>query len=281
MLIVVDGLIGAGKSTLCSHLSRTMDIKLMEEPVEDNPFLDKFYENPKKYALPMQFFLMAKRLKSHLEATEYSRVTGRPVIMDRSIYGDLVFCQVNHDIGNIDHLEFTSYLAVRESMMNFLKTPELTIYLDAKPTVCKERIASRGRECEQGITLDYLNSLDTSYKKVIDELSSRGSKTHYLDWNSNNFDFGYKEVEAIIKQAAKPTTPPSAFIAPPPPLFKAQPDNSRQEEIEEMLEFLLEDFPESEFYSSLQNFHETRGYLTPKQYDSLCNAYWRVKGENP
>src|SRR5277367_3948639 len=95
MLIIVEGNIGAGKSSITKAIAEKLKAHAMYEPVESNPYLDDFYKDQKRWALEMQYWLMAKRFKMHEEAIEHIMTTGQAVIMDRSIYGDAVFAKKN------------------------------------------------------------------------------------------------------------------------------------------------------------------------------------------
>lgn len=181
-LIIVEGLIGSGKSTFCREVASRTGYHVMYEPVEENPYLESFYADPKRWALEMQFYLMAHRFKMHQEAIEYIWRTGNGVLMDRSIYGDSVFCALNHINGNIDSTGYSSYMGMRDVMTRFLMVPQITVYLNASPKVCQARIMSRGRDCEREIPLTYLEGLDNLYRDLIVEMESKGSKIINLNW---------------------------------------------------------------------------------------------------
>ena len=92
-MIVIEGVIGVGKSILSEKLGQELGYRVMKEPVSDNPYLESFYRDPKRYALEMQFWLMSKRFAMHQDAVQYIWQTGNGVIMDRSIYGDAIFAK--------------------------------------------------------------------------------------------------------------------------------------------------------------------------------------------
>ncbi len=151
-LIIIEGLIGIGKSTLARSLGKDLNYKVMEEPVEDNPYLEKFYADPKRYALDMQFWLMSRRFAMHQEAIEHVWRTGQGVVMDRSIYGDTVFAKKNYEDGNIDEMGYNNYLNMRDVMCRFLMVPQLTLFLRAPLDTCQGRIAQRNRSCGRRVT---------------------------------------------------------------------------------------------------------------------------------
>ena len=183
-MIVIEGLIGVGKSTLSLKLGEKLNYLVLQEPVEDNPYLSKFYEDPKRYALEMQFWLMSRRFAMHKQAIEHIWQTGQGVVMDRSIYGDAVFAEKNFLDGNIDKIGYENYLKMRDVMFQFLMVPQTTIYLSASPQICLERINRRSRNCETNIPLDYLEGINFLYQKLLEELKKRGSHIVSIDWRN-------------------------------------------------------------------------------------------------
>ena len=187
-LITVEGNIGSGKTHFCKEFSKFYNFDFYAEPVGDNPYLNLYYENPKRYALETQLWLLAKRFMMHKKAIDINR----NCIFDRSIYGDVIFEKVNYDSGNISGIGHSHYMMHRDYMLDYLKTPDYVIFLDAKPEVCHYRILEiRKRECEKNISLDYLKKLYDYHFELLDELSKRGSKIIKLDWNE------FKRVEDL------------------------------------------------------------------------------------
>lgn len=170
-MIVIEGIIGAGKTTLAKQIQeRIPRSKLYEEPVGGNPYLAKFYQDPGRWALEMQYWLMAKRYQMHEEAIKEEWYSGITTIHDRSIYGDSVFASVLHQDGLIDDLGYHSYLQHRQCMEKSLLIPQQVIYLEVSVDVALSRIKGRGRDCENGITEEYLQKLSISYEKLIFDL---------------------------------------------------------------------------------------------------------------
>jgi len=196
-MIIIEGLIGVGKSTLTNKLGELLDFEVIKEPVEDNPYLEDFYKNPKRYALEMQFWLMSRRFQMHQEAIDSIWRRGKGVIMDRSIYGDAIFAQQNVDEGNIDPKGYDNYMKMRDVMFRFLMTPQVTLYLDAKPETCLQRIMGRERSCEQTIPVSYLEGLAKHYRALLTELKEKGSNVAVIDWEQ------FRSTKEVVQELEK------------------------------------------------------------------------------
>lgn len=181
-MIIIEGIIGAGKTTLSNELHQKIPrSKIFHEPVGENPYLERFYGNPKRWALEMQYFLMAHRYKMHVKAVEEEWSTGVTTIFDRSIYGDRAFADVLYGFDHIDELGYGSYMQHRECMERQLLIPQQVIYLEVSVDTALNRIQSRGRECERGITRDYLERLSEAYEKIICDLEKK-TNVQRCDW---------------------------------------------------------------------------------------------------
>lgn len=204
-MIIIEGNIGAGKSTLTTQLSEALGAKPFYEPVKTNPYLEKYYEDPKKYALPMQFYLMSNRFGLHQEGIEHIWKTGQSCIYDRSIYGDYIFAKRNWLDGNMSQLDFENYNKMRDVMLRSLMTPHVTLYLDSKPETCLRNINMRSRGCESGIPLEYLQGLDDLYRELIFELKQKGSQIVEIDWNEfRPVDYILERLEEQLPGISKP-----------------------------------------------------------------------------
>jgi len=187
--IVVSGLIGVGKSTFTKKLAELLGYRAIFEPVESNPYLEKFYKEPKKWAYPMQEFLKSRRFAAYQFAFWGLRHDEFPgVILDRSIQEDTVFSEINANMGNIHPLDWQTYLRGFQDMQAFLPEPDVYIFLDAPPEVCHARIAKRAREAEcggAGVPLDYLKTLHDGYMRWLALIAPR-VQVAKIDWT----DFG-------------------------------------------------------------------------------------------
>lgn len=152
---------------MSAALSEKLGLPLFREPVETNPYLPLFYENMAAYAFPMQIFLLNERFRQQQQIIWQNK----GAVQDRSIYEDGVFATMLHDAGLMSDLDYTTYKALFANISNFMKRPTLLVYLNVSPAEAWRRIRVRGRTCELGITLEYLEQLHAAYTRFIDEIS--------------------------------------------------------------------------------------------------------------
>lgn len=179
-LIWVEGIIGCGKTTFAREVGKRMEMRILEEPVGSNPYLGLFYKDQKKWALPMQFFLLMQRhalqqLASY-EATSVGGFNG--AILDRSLCGDRVFAKMHMKCGNIEELDWKTYEMSYSIMCRNLLPPTLLVFLDIQPKTAYERMVKRARTEEIGVKLDYLVSLREGYQELLHE-----AVTGLLPWS--------------------------------------------------------------------------------------------------
>ncbi|WP_019785902.1 deoxynucleoside kinase, partial [Streptococcus sobrinus] len=140
MLIVLAGTIGAGKSSLAAALGEHLGTEVLYEAVDNNPVLDLYYKDPKKYAFLLQIFFLNKRFRSIKEAYKADNN-----ILDRSIFEDELFLTLNYKNGNVTKTELDIYKELLGNMLEELegmpkKKPDLLIYIDVSFDKMLERI---------------------------------------------------------------------------------------------------------------------------------------------
>ncbi|MHA2031854.1 MAG: deoxynucleoside kinase [Candidatus Kariarchaeaceae archaeon] len=214
-IIWVEGNIGAGKTTLSHILEKELGYRGFYEPVDSNPYLQDFYEDPKRWAFPMQIEMLHRRYAMQqlaaFECTTYSQFHG--AIIDRGLPGDRVFAKIHTDEGNISQREWETYEKCYNIMTRSLTPPSLMIYLDVDPKECYYRARSRARDQEAGVEdqkfYDYLFKLEKYYNKLLDQIDegdhswSAGIKVLKVDWNkpitSNSIGFLIDRICSEIK----------------------------------------------------------------------------------
>jgi deoxyadenosine/deoxycytidine kinase len=164
IFVAVAGNIGSGKSSLTRMLSEHYGWKSFYESVEDNPYLSDFYSNMERWSFNLQVYFLSKRFNDHKRIVEGSD----SVIQDRSIYEDAeIFARNLHLIGKMDQRDYTNYVELYKVMMQYLKPPDLLIYLDARIETLLKQISRRGRDYEQTIPKTYLGQLSSHYRDWI------------------------------------------------------------------------------------------------------------------
>ncbi|MCX5801901.1 MAG: deoxynucleoside kinase [Candidatus Eisenbacteria bacterium] len=173
----IAGNIGAGKTLLTRELSMRTNWHAYYEPVIDNPYLDDFYADMDRWSFHLQIFFLSKRFQAQKRMLE----AGISFIQDRTIYEDAeVFARTLNRLGHLCDRDYANYTALFDAMLDFIRPPDLIIFLKAKPESLLERIKNRGRESEKSITLDYLRILDEAYEEWFDRVRKMTS-IHILD----------------------------------------------------------------------------------------------------
>lgn len=164
MHIAIAGNIGAGKTTLTQLLAKNFNWKPQFEDVDQNPYLDDFYNNMEKWAFNLQIYFLGSRFRQIKEI----RDSGLDIIQDRTIHEDAyIFASNLHDMGLLMTRDYENYLTVFNLMNSFVQAPDLLIYLRATiPTLVKQ-IQMRGREYESTISIEYLSRLNEKYEEWI------------------------------------------------------------------------------------------------------------------
>lgn len=163
--VAVAGNIGAGKSTLTQILADYFGWTPFFERVDDNPYLSDFYADMRRWSFNLQVFFLSSRFE-HQRAIENVSVS---VVQDRSIYEDVeIFARNLHQMDLMDTRDYENYADLFGIMTNYLKPPDLLIYLRASVPTLVRHIQARGRDFENGIRLDYLERLNTLYEDWIE-----------------------------------------------------------------------------------------------------------------
>ena len=181
--IAVEGNIGAGKTTLSQLLSQHYNAKLMLEEFAENPFLTKFYENPKQYAFPLELFFLAERFKQQQELIKNTDLFQSVTISDYLFTKCLLFAKVN-----LPEEEYRLYQKMFDVFQQQLVTPDVLIYLHAPVSKLQSNIKKRNRKFEQSIPDEYLYKLQETYTSYIKQ---HNIKTIFVD--ASNADFLYNE----------------------------------------------------------------------------------------
>jgi deoxyadenosine/deoxycytidine kinase len=177
--LVVEGPIGAGKTSLARRLAARLGTDLVLEQPEDNPFLSRFYEDMPRYALPTQLFFLFQRARM-LEPLAQPDMFGRPAIGDFLLDKDPLFARIT-----LSSDELALYQKIYEALRPRAPTPDLVVYLQAQPATLVERVRRRARGYERPVSEEYLSVLAESYARFFYHYNA----APVLIVNSDNLNF--------------------------------------------------------------------------------------------
>lgn len=194
-LIVVAGNIGAGKTSLTERIGARLGWATAYESVADNPYLPDFYADMCQWSFHLQVFFLGHRAQQYLELA----TSPQSAILDRSIYEDAhIFARALHHLGNLSERDHLAYRRLFDLVVGRLPAPDLLIYLHAPVPVLVERIHSRGRAIENGITADYLGLLESFYSEWLATFDACPVLTIHTD----DLDFVHKpgHLDAVVQR---------------------------------------------------------------------------------
>ncbi|HPI53850.1 MAG TPA: deoxynucleoside kinase [Chitinophagaceae bacterium] len=164
--IAIAGNIGAGKTTLTRILAKHFNWSPHFEDVENNPYLNDFYNDMPRWSFNLQIYFLNSRLRQLVEIQRGDQ----PVIQDRTIYEDAyIFAPNLHEMGLMTKRDFENYKNFFETLKTMVNPPDLLIYLKASVPTLVGQIQKRGREYEENIRLDYLKRLNEYYNNWLDK----------------------------------------------------------------------------------------------------------------
>lgn len=182
-LVGIAGNIGVGKTTLTRNMADRLGWKAYFESVIDNPYLDNFYKDMRRWSFNLQIYFLAHRFRSQKLISD----SGLPSIQDRTIYEDVeIFARSLYEQGYMSERDYQTYRDLFNDMVFFLPKPDLIIYLKASIKTLVARIKSRGRDFERTISPDYLEYLNLAYERWIREAQE---KFTILTVNADEVDF--------------------------------------------------------------------------------------------
>ncbi|HEY0031094.1 MAG TPA: deoxynucleoside kinase [Bacteroidia bacterium] len=195
--IVIEGNIGAGKTTLATKMSNDLNTRLILEQFDDNPFLPKFYEDPEKHAFPLELSFLAERyhqLKRELTAQDIFRPC---LISDYYFVKSLIFAK-----SNLKQDEFNLYSKLFHIINDSLPKPDLFVYLYHNVSQLQQNIRKRGRSYEQHITDDYLLKIQNTYFDFFKQMPEL--KILIIEMNNVDFANNQDDYELMLNIIKKP-----------------------------------------------------------------------------
>jgi deoxyguanosine kinase len=190
--VVVEGPIGVGKTTLAKRLAKSLRSNMLLEAAEENPFLEKFYENPRNAALPTQLYFLMQRTRQ-LKQLKQDDMFNPVRVADFLIQKDRLFAEVTLDSDELD-----LYEQVYSSLTLDIRRPDLVVYLQAPVEVLLERINRRGIKHEKWVEAAYLERLCDAYVRFFYQYND----APLLIVNAADIDFAHNddEYELLLQQ---------------------------------------------------------------------------------
>jgi deoxyadenosine/deoxycytidine kinase len=193
-VVIVEGLIGSGKTTLSRELGAALGQKtlILFEPDEKaadgqsvgNPYLADYYADPNRWSFVLQVHQLQARYRMHLQAQWHAMQGTGHAVLDRSYFGDTAFARLQLKGGMMTQREFDTYSSIYHAMTAHVMLPSVCVRVLASPEICERRVAGRmeketGRKCEKAIDLDYLRGLEQEIDHMVSVL--RGMSVNVID----------------------------------------------------------------------------------------------------
>ncbi len=178
--VVIEGNIGAGKTSLATRISEEFNARLILEQFADNPFLPKFYDNPDKYSFQLELSFLASRYKQLKEELAPQNLFNDFTVADYFFMKSLVFAA-----STLKGDEYNLYRTIFYIIYGSLPKPDIFVYLHLSPEKLLSNIKKRGRDYEKSITGDYLRKIQDNYFKFF----RQNPENKYLIIDINEIDF--------------------------------------------------------------------------------------------
>ncbi len=193
MHIAIAGNIGSGKTTLATLLAKHYKWDAHFEDVDQNPYLNDFYNDMQRWAFNLQIFFLNSRFHQIIEIKK----SQKNVIQDRTIYEDAyIFAPNLHSMGLMTTRDFENYFSLFSLMDKLIAPPDLLIYLRASVPTLVNQIQARGREYEESIRIDYLKKLNDRYDEWISQYDQ--GKLLIVDVDTTNFINNPEDLGKVI-----------------------------------------------------------------------------------
>lgn len=194
--IIVEGTVGAGKTTFINCLSQRLSLEPLYELTDQRlvQILEKFYADPTKWGFQLQIYFLTKRFEQMKIGCEKMNV-----IMDRSIFCDHIFPRVLLKRGEMTELEYSVYKELHDQLVGLSSPPQLMIYLRCSTQTAIDRIKKRGRLWELQIDRGYWETLNQEYESFF----SQYNLSTLLIVNTDLFDENFGQIDSVIEQVLK------------------------------------------------------------------------------
>lgn len=191
--VAIEGVIGAGKTTLCTMLQERFNARLLLEQAEENPFLSKFYQNRSDFAFQTQLWFLVSRYRQMSDAFVQEDLFHAITIVDYMFAKDRIFAAIN-----LDDNELSLYNTVAKALSRELPRPDFIVYLQVSTETLLKRIEKRGRSFEFNMDRNYIETLNQAYNHFFFHYT----KCPLLIINGSELDF-VKNVDDLDVLAAQ------------------------------------------------------------------------------
>ena len=200
MYIAVVGNIGAGKTTLTNMLAKHYGWEPKFESVNDNPYLDDFYSDMKRWSFDLQIYFMNRRIHDILNIVKSENV----IIQDRCAFEDrYIFAPTLHEQGNMSDRDFETYTDLFDMMIKLVPQPDIIIYIQSSIGNLVNQIEKRNRGCESTMSIDYLSNLNNKYNDWIEHYQGNVIVINGDECKFENREEDFKSVINKIDEAIK------------------------------------------------------------------------------
>ncbi|MEK4762594.1 deoxynucleoside kinase [Viridibacillus sp. FSL E2-0187] len=182
--ITVEGPIGVGKTSLSKIVAETFQFHLLKEIVDENPFLNKFYEDIDEWSFQTEMFFLCNRYKQLTDIKNHILSHEKSAVADYHIFKNLIFAK-----RTLKESEFHKYEEIYRILTTDMPCPNVVVYLHASVDTLMKRIAMRGREFEKMISRDYMEQLVADYHVFIERFEKQNPDIPVIRINGDEIDF--------------------------------------------------------------------------------------------
>jgi len=193
--IAIAGNIGAGKTNLAKKLARHFDWELFQEPFQENPYLENYYQDMAKWAFHCEMFFLSRRLKDQLTIIK----SEKSILQDRCLYeGAEVFVKNLFFNKHMDEHAWSTYNNIYQSLVALMRPPDLIVYLRSSTDRCFNNLQKRNRGLEVGVEKSYLADLNNLYEEWI--TSFKLCPVIVADGDRNDFKYKERDFSQLTEQ---------------------------------------------------------------------------------
>jgi deoxyadenosine/deoxycytidine kinase len=194
--VAIAGNIGVGKTMVTDLINERLGWDTYYEPVVDNPYLEDFYADMRRYSFHLQVFFLSKRFALQRKILE----SGHSAVQDRTIYEDTeIFARVLYRRGKMEERDYRNYQDLFAEMVSYLRPPDVILYLRAEPQTIVSRIQARGRDMEKDIEAAYIHELHDAYENWAQRID-RIAPLYVVDTDALDLKTDKKAQDEIIER---------------------------------------------------------------------------------